>query len=41
MKEFHRGIKGIWATPLDENNEIKDKIEKLQKELDELKSKLK
>lgn len=33
--------KGIWATPLDKNKDIKDKIEKLQKELDELKSKVK
>jgi len=33
--------KGKWATPLNENKEIQDKIDSLQKQLDELKSKVK
>lgn len=33
--------KGKWATPLNENKEIQDKIDSLQKQLDELKLKVK
>jgi len=33
--------KGQWATPLDENKEIKETISRLEKELQELKDKLK